>query len=134
MPKFTQRLTETFREFVDAAKAAERSTVAAIVDAVKSGLTPDGDGPRKLEDGTKIARVTVNLGGVLAAAGGELRREAKQLLDHVQEEVGVRGGTWAAEGLHRAVDEYVVKPLEAHLAEDKPAAAPAAKPAAKGKR
>lgn len=117
-----QRLTETFRDLVDAAKREEPAVVQALVDAVEGGLSPTGE-TRKLASGAKVRSVDVNMSG-LAGIGNNLKDEVRQVAKHIAQEIKLRGEPWASECLHAAVTEFLVAPLEAHLAAN-PAPAPA---------
>lgn len=108
-----QRLSETFREFLDAVKAEGAAVAAAVLKALRESITPGA--ARKLDGGGTIASATVELSGVAAAAGPALKAEVKQLIKHVGEETARRGQAWAEEGLHLAIGDLLVKPLDEHV-------------------
>lgn len=116
------RLSEVMNDFVGALEGAGHEVHAAVLDGLKKGLTAvEG---RKLADGTTVPRFEVDLSDLHTVAGA-FRADARDLIKAIADEVKLRGENWALEGLHLAVKDLVIAPLEALAAKSAPAAAPA---------
>lgn len=116
------RLTAVLAAFVAAAKEEGAAICAAIVAALEGSVTTDDAG-----------HVAYDLGELASAAGAELKRDVKDLVRAVNDEVAYRGEEWEKLGLADALRAHLIVPLSAKAEVTEPSA-PAAKAKAKGRR
>jgi hypothetical protein len=110
-----ERLSDLMKAFHAEVLKLETPAKQAILVALKAAVTPLKDAARKLVDGTIIPHAEVTLGHLASAVPDFLRGDAKDLARALDAEIQARGPTWAKEGAHLAVTEFLVKPLDAHL-------------------
>lgn len=126
-----QRFSQTAKEFAAEVIAEGGAAVRAVLEAIDAGTAEIEKGVRTI-GGVEVPRFNVDLSEIPAAVSGDLKAEAKRFAKAADRECAMRGEDWAAEGMHLAIAELLVKPLRAALDETKPDA-PASKAAAKGK-
>jgi len=122
----SMRLTAVLKAFVSIVATLGASFAGKVADVILGAIGAPKSGSERTLKGLTFVDRPVDLGKLGAELTDILRPEAlhgdvREVMKAVHEEAGKRGPVWADQCLAAALEEHVVKPLQAVT--DKPAAA-----------